>query len=65
MKRILLFSMILISLTACTTNPTQLPEQTATDVPKAGLPNPASVYCTQNGYKLEIQTAAGGSQYGI
>ena len=26
------------------------------------MPNPASVYCTQNGNKLEIRTAADGSQ---
>ena len=29
------------------------------------MPNPASVYCTQNGNKLEIHTAADGSQNGI
>jgi hypothetical protein len=28
------------------------------------MPNPASVYCEQNGNKLEIQTAADGSQSG-
>jgi hypothetical protein len=29
------------------------------------MPNPASVYCEQDGNKLEIQTAADGSQSGI
>ena len=29
------------------------------------MPNPASVYCEQNGNKLEIQTAADGSQSGV
>jgi putative hemolysin len=29
-----------------------------------GLPNPASVYCEEQGGKLEIRTAADGSQYG-
>ena len=29
------------------------------------MPNPASVYCEQNGNKLEIRTAADGSQSGI
>ena len=29
------------------------------------MPNPASVYCTQQGNKLEIRTAADGSQSGI
>jgi putative hemolysin len=53
MKRILTFTIILIMLTSCT------PPQT-----QAGLPNPASVYCEQNGNKLEIVTAADGSQIG-
>jgi putative hemolysin len=39
------------------------PAPTAT--PPAAMPNPASVYCTQKGNKLEIRTAADGSQYGI
>jgi putative hemolysin len=38
--------------------------ETAT-TPSAGLPNPASVYCEQQGYKSEIRTAADGSQYGV
>jgi hypothetical protein len=29
------------------------------------MPNPASVYCEQNGNRLHIRTAADGSQYGI
>jgi len=29
------------------------------------MPNPASVYCEQNGNKLEIHTAADGSQNGV
>jgi hypothetical protein len=36
-----------------------------TDMPQAGMPNPASVYCTQQGNKLEIRTADDGSQSGI
>ena len=40
-------------------------EPAATDMPQAGMPNPASVYCKQNGNKLEIRTAADGSQNGI
>jgi putative hemolysin len=31
----------------------------------AGLPNPASVYCKEQGGKLEIRTAADGSQHGV
>ena len=66
MKRIFTFVIILMALTACTAPQTQAaPEPAATDMPQAGMPNPASVYCTQNGNKLEIHTAADGSQYGI
>ncbi len=65
MKRILLITIILLALTACKTNKTQVIELTATEIPLAGLPNPAAVYCTQNGYKYEIQTAADGSQSGV
>ena len=67
MKRIVTLIIILTALTACTAAPpTQVaPEPAATDMPQAGMPNPASVYCTQGGNKLEIRTAADGSQYGI
>jgi hypothetical protein len=34
-------------------------------MPQAGMPNPASVYCTKTGNKLEIRTAADGSQNGL
>ncbi len=52
MKRILTTIIILMTLTACTKN-------------QANMANPASVFCEQNGNKLEIQTAADGSQSGI
>ena len=64
MKRILI-TIILLVLTACTANQTQAPESTSHDIPQAGMPNPASVNCMENGNKLEIQTAADGSQTGI
>jgi len=54
MKNIFTFVIILMALTACAAPWTQ-----------AGMPNPASVYCTQEGNKLEIHTAADGSQNGI
>jgi len=54
MKRIFTFIIILMALTACTAPQTQ-----------AGMPNPASVYCTQNGNNLEIRTSTDGSQNGI
>ena len=65
MKRIFTFIIILLALTACTSLQAQTPEPTATNIPQASIPNPASVYCEQNGNKLEIQTAADGSQSGV
>ena len=53
MKRIITFTIILTALTACATPQTP-----------AGLPNPASVHCEQNGNRLEIVTATDGSQSG-
>lgn len=54
-----------ITLTACTVTRSEEPAPTVTEIPQAGLPNPASVYCEQNGNKLEIHTAADGSQSGV
>ena len=54
------------TLAACTSNLTlEVPVPTATDSPPAGIPNPASVYCTEQGNTHEIRTAADGSQSGI
>jgi len=65
MKRIFTFTIIWMALTACTVRQVQTPQPAATDIPQVNLPNPASVYCEQNGNKLEIQTAADGSQNGV
>src|SRR5512141_835178 len=66
MKRIFTLIIILMALAACTAPQTQVaPEPAATDMPQAGIPNPAAVYCTQQGNKLEIRTADDGSQSGI
>jgi putative hemolysin len=65
MKRILTFTIILMALTACTSFRVQTSESAGTDMPQANMPNPASVYCEQNGNKLEIRTAADGSQSGV
>ncbi|MHC1739800.1 MAG: DUF333 domain-containing protein [Anaerolineaceae bacterium] len=69
MKRILIpivtIGLLLCSiLTACAV-PQTAPASTKTNNSQLGLPNPASVYCTQNGNKLEILTAADGSQSGM
>lgn len=66
MKRIFTFIIILMILTACATPQTQgTPESATTDMPLANIPNPASVYCTEQGNKLEIVTAPNGSQSGV
>ena len=64
MKRIFTFTIILMALTACTSFRVQTSESAATEI-LPNMPNPASVYCEQNGNKLEIQTAADGSQNGV
>lgn len=57
MKIIILFTMFLLGLTACTS--------IQTETLQPSLPNPASVYCVENGGTLEIRTAADGSQAGV
>jgi putative hemolysin len=52
MKQLFLFIIVVMTLTAC-------------NKPQTNMPNPASVYCKQNGNKLEIHTAADGSQSGV
>ena len=65
MKRILTISIILLAMTACTGLLVRTPDISASDTPQPNMPNPASVYCEQEGNKLEIRTAADGSQNGI
>jgi putative hemolysin len=66
MKRIIAITILLMTLTACTAPQTQgTPASASTDLPQPNLPNPASVYCEQNGGTLEIVTAADGSQSGV
>ncbi len=65
MKRIIPFTIMLMALTACTSLRVQTPDPVATEIPQVNLPNPASVYCEQQGNKLEIHTAVDGSQSGV
>jgi len=65
MKRIFTFTIVLMALTACTSFRVQTSESAGTDMPQANMPNPASVYCEQNGNTLEIRTAVDGSQNGV
>jgi len=53
---------VCVALAACTQNASDA-QNTNEDV--AGLPNPASVYCQEQGYTLEIRTAEDGSQSGL
>lgn len=46
----------IVALTACST---------ADKTTQAGLPNPAAVYCQDQGHQHEIRTDADGSQYGV
>jgi putative hemolysin len=65
MKKLFSITIIMMAMAACTVPPIQATVSPATDIPQAGLPNPASVNCEQNGNKLEIRTATDGSQSGI
>ncbi|MHB1295837.1 MAG: putative hemolysin [Anaerolineae bacterium] len=65
MPRIILLAILWITLTACTAPQAQAPDTAATGTPQVNTPNPASAYCVQNGNKLEIRTAADGSQSGV
>ena len=66
MKKTLTLICVLVGLASCavpTAQPTLVPASTGT--PMANMANPASVYCEEQGNKLEMRTAADGSQTGI
>jgi putative hemolysin len=66
MKRTILTLIFLFALTACSARRTQeVTYQPVAATQQAGMPNPASLHCTQQGNKLEIHTAADGSQNGV
>lgn len=64
MNRIIIFTIVLMALTACAVFRVSS-EPVVTEVTQANMPNPASVYCTQQGNKLEIRSTADGSQSGV
>jgi putative hemolysin len=71
MKTTALLLVILIMVAGCTAPPaseTQQIEPAGDTAPAetagAYIPNPASAFCEEQGYRLEIRTAAGGSQSG-
>jgi uncharacterized protein len=62
LSALLVFMFALASCTTAPAQPASLPVPSGT--PQANIANPASVYCEQQGNKLEIRTAADGSQSG-
>jgi putative hemolysin len=65
-----LLLLVLIGMVLCTILSAPVrssgPEPEATAEPcGAGLANPASVYCEEQGGRVEIRTASDGSQYGV
>jgi len=58
--KVFMIGLMLSLLVACTT-----PQASPTSAPQAGLPNPASAYCVEQGFTSEIRTAADGSQSGV
>ena len=66
MKWISVFGTLFILLTSCSVPPAQLTvTPIPTESPQANMPNPASTYCEEQGNRLEIRTAADGSQSGV
>lgn len=55
MKKTLLFSLLAMTLGACTTTP-----QSNGDSPQLGMANPASAYCVSQGGKLELRNESNG-----
>ena len=65
MKHFILIILVVL-MSSCRAAP--LPPASAsipTDTPQPNIPNPASVFCEQKGYRLETRTAADGSQGGV
>lgn len=64
MNRRTLFTFFLLFLLTGCVQPTQQPSS-ADSSGTPNMPNPASVYCEQQGYQLEVRTASDGSQSGV
>ena len=66
MKSILAFLAISLALVVCATPPAQpAPTPLPTSVSQVHIPNPASVFCEEQGHRLEIRTTEDGSQTGM
>jgi len=66
MKRILTSTLLVFItiLTSCSPQTQPTPDSASTYIPQTDMPNPASAYCEEQGYQVEIRTAANGSQSG-
>jgi putative hemolysin len=77
MKGIVLVAALVVLLVGCASGglmespmpspiETLKPSEEATSTsPAGGLPNPASKYCVDQGYRLEIRSDEAGNQYGV
>jgi putative hemolysin len=70
MKAEIFWALLCLLGTSCaqiTSKPAEtiLPESPTTQTTMDTLPNPASAYCEQQGYALDIRTADEGSQFGV
>lgn len=64
--KILMITIMIFVLMSCLASESQPTiTSTSTEPPQANMPNPASVYCEQQGNRLEIRTASDGSQSGV
>ncbi len=62
----ILFLLLAWLLSGCASQPAILSTPTATPAKgNAGVANPASVFCEEKGYRLELETNADGSQSGV
>ena len=65
MKRLLILSLLLVVVVSCSTSDNSSgPAVETPDESQANLPNPASAYCEEQGFTLEIRSAEDGSQSG-
>ncbi|MBM3126560.1 MAG: DUF333 domain-containing protein [Chloroflexi bacterium] len=61
-----MISFVIVLLASCSALQTQPTiEYVSTEPAQANMPNPASAFCEQQGNRLEIRTAADGSQSGV
>jgi putative hemolysin len=61
----LILLVICILLTSCTPQSQPTPDSVPTGTPQANMPNPASAYCVERGFKSEIRITTDGSQSGV